>query len=158
MQSWSVKLNLNDVLEQYGLTAQQGLEKPKEIQRAFQMQSDEINHTSLEVLEQTMHVLAAYALWIQVQHNVRQAELLECKKTYEERLALEAWKIDVSTKSEREAKALETVAELKTMKQKYLQTEVAGLLTKEIPDRIVEKLNVIKKIYDQRCEDRRRGR
>ena len=151
-------MDLNKILSEYGLTVEQGLEKPKDIQRAFQMQSDEINHTSLEILEQTMHILANYALWLQVQHNTRQAELPECKKNYEARLALESYKIEASTKGERESRALESAPELKAMRQKYLQTEAAGMLTEKIPDRVTEKLNVIKKIYDQRCEDRRRGR
>lgn len=151
------------LLIDYGLATQEGetikvLPRPENIHRFLTMHEDEINQTNLSVLEEGQLVLSAYLLYIRLQHNLRRAEMLKAKKRYNERLAIELRSVQAPTKGERESFAVEAVPELKALKEEFLTAEISLALTEEFPDDVKERLNVFKKIYGDRSDERNRAR
>lgn len=154
---------IQKVLVQYGLADEtdQGIKHraiPPSLRKALDMKPDEMYHTSMEVLAECMAVLAEYLLFFQLQYNIKLIDLNRAKSAFQDRLAVETYRISGGTIKERETKAIEQSKDLLELRNQFRGKEASLLLMEGIPDTIREKLNVFKKVYDVRANEQRFSR
>lgn len=153
--------HISTLMVEYGLAnrASDGsmvllLDRPKDIALAMNVSDSQINQCSTEILEQYMNALSSYLMYIQAQHNLRCIEYIEARGYYEREMARERCKIVGSTNKDREARALDGSAKLQELALVLQRAESGKQLTEKIPDAIKEKLNVYKKIFGARHDER----
>ena len=144
--------NPSEILASLGLDQ---IRLPKDLQLALSADPETFSNADLGTMEKYLQILDGYILYLQVETNKRSATFIDLKKGLEEKLGFAVCKLQGSSLKEREFKALEQSSELQKMSLTVRQAEVATKVMDNFVDAITEKLNVRKKIYDARIQERR---
>ena len=130
--------------------------KPDKFWEYLNASSDHVNKSGLDILAEAMNVFASYLIYFRSEYNRRLQEYTEIKREFNKKLTREMHMNPPSgsTVKEREAKAVIESDELQKLQEKVYAFEKRVTLLENFPDDIREKLNVYKKVYDARCEER----
>lgn len=153
-------------LLEVGLAKQQAdgmikhLDQPAEFFDFLNMRPDELVHTTEEVIVKGMHILSAYLIYFRSEYNRRWDDHRRIQITFEQKLCIETIQLAGTkvTKEERRARVIEQSAVLQQMQKKLLEAESRAQLLEGFADDVKEKLNVFKKVYDDKYEERRLNR
>ena len=111
------------------------------------------------MLAEAMNILASYLIFFRSNYNQKFQDYEELKHQFNKKLmiAMQTHPQGGSTVKEREGKTILQSEELQQLQEKVYQYQTRVSLLEKFPEEIKEKLNVYKKVYDARCEERKYG-